>query len=65
MQKKPVILIPGIQGTKLLDANQADFITVWSGIKKFFSNIHQLALRKNGINAVSYTHLTLPTIYSV
>ena len=50
MRKAPVILIPGIQGTTLLDSNQQDFKTVWSGVRKFFSNIHQLALRNNGVS---------------
>lgn len=47
-KRKPIILIPGIQGTKLFDTNQKDFKTVWSGVKKFFSDIHQLALKDNG-----------------
>lgn len=50
MRKNPVILIPGIQGTTLLDSNRQDFKTVWSGVKKFFSDIHQLTLRDNGIS---------------
>ena len=49
-KRKPVILIPGIQGTKLFDTNQKDFKTVWSGVKKFFSDIHQLALKDNGVS---------------
>lgn len=49
-KRKPIILIPGIQGTKLFDTNQKDFKTVWSGVKKFFSDIHQLALKDNGVS---------------
>ncbi|NND82886.1 MAG: hypothetical protein HKN50_10705 [Gammaproteobacteria bacterium] len=48
MRKLPVILIPGIQGTTLMDTNRHDFKSVWSGIKKFFSNIHQLRLKIDG-----------------
>ena len=50
MRKLPIILIPGIQGTTLLDSNRPDFKTVWSGIKKFFSDIHRLRLKPNGIS---------------
>lgn len=48
MRKKPIILIPGIQGTKLFNTNEKDFNIVWSGIKKNFSNIQKLALQKDG-----------------
>ncbi len=51
-RKKPIILIPGIQGTKLFNVNEKDFTTVWSGVKKFFSNIHMLRLQKNGISDI-------------
>lgn len=50
MRNNKVILIPGIQGTTLLDSNRQDFKTVWSGVKKFFSDIHQLTLRDNGVS---------------
>lgn len=50
MRRHPVILIPGIQGTKLLDSNQKDFKMIWSGVRKFFSDIHQLTLRDNGVS---------------
>jgi len=48
MKKKPIILIPGIQGTKLFNTNEKDFNVVWSGLKKNFSNIQKLALKKDG-----------------
>ena len=48
MKKKPSILIPGIQGTKLFNTNEKDFNVVWSGLKKNFSNIQKLALKKDG-----------------
>lgn len=48
MEKKPIILIPGIQGTKLANTNDVDFKVVWSGIKKYFSNIHKLTLQFDG-----------------
>jgi len=51
-RKKPIILIPGIQGTKLFNVNEKDFTTVWSGVKKFFSNIHMLRLQKNGVSDI-------------
>jgi len=50
MDKKPIILIPGIQGTKLASTNNKDYKTVWSGIKKYFSNIHILQLQFDGIS---------------
>jgi len=48
MEKKPIILIPGIQGTKLMNINEKNFKTIWSGIKKYFSNIHKLKLQFDG-----------------
>ncbi len=50
MDKKPIILIPGIQGTKLASTNNKDYKTVWSGIKKYFSNIHILQLQFDGVS---------------
>tara|TARA_R110001632_G_scaffold66962_4_gene157533 strand:- start:2005 stop:3195 length:1191 start_codon:yes stop_codon:yes gene_type:complete len=47
-QKRPIILIPGIQGTKLFNTNEKDFQVIWSGVKKNFSNITKLALQKDG-----------------
>lgn len=52
MKKTPIILIPGIQGTKLTNINEKDFKVLWSGVRKFFSNIHQLALQKDGVSDV-------------
>ncbi|PIE50136.1 MAG: hypothetical protein CSA38_04910 [Flavobacteriales bacterium] len=48
MEKKPIILIPGIQGTKLSSINEVDFKAIWSGVKKYFSNIHRLTLQFDG-----------------
>lgn len=48
MEKKPIILIPGIQGTKLSSINEVDFKVMWSGLKKYFSNIHRLTLQFDG-----------------
>ena len=44
----PVILVPGIQGTRLANTNNKDFNTVWSGIRKFFDNVYHLLLEKDG-----------------
>lgn len=46
--KSPIILIPGIQGTKLANINNKDFDTVWSGIRKFFDNLYDLILELDG-----------------
>lgn len=51
-RKQPIILIPGIQGTKLYNVNLEDFSTAWSGVKKFFTNIHRLRLQKDGVNDI-------------
>lgn len=48
MEKSPIILIPGIQGTKLSSINDVDFKVIWSGLKKYFSNIHKLTLQFDG-----------------
>lgn len=50
MDKKPIVLIPGIQGTKLTNMNDVDFKTIWSGVKKYFSNIHDLTLQYDGVS---------------
>jgi len=47
-RKRPIVLIPGIQGTKLFNTNEKDFKVIWSGVKKNFSNITKLALQKDG-----------------
>lgn len=47
--KEPIILIPGIQGTTLANVNKTDFDKVWSGIRKFFDNLYDLLLMKDGI----------------
>lgn len=46
--KHPVILIPGIQGTKLANINNQDFRTIWSGIRKYFDNLYDLLLDLKG-----------------
>ena len=51
--------IEGAHGMVLLD----DFATVQTAVET--SPEYAQALAKRGINAVSYTHLTLPTICSV
>jgi len=48
--KKPIVLIPGIQGTKLSNVNDVDFKSIWSGIKKYYSNIHDLLLQFDGVS---------------
>ena len=50
MEKRPIVLIPGIQGTKLANVNEVDFKTIWSGVKKYFTNIHHLTLQYDGIS---------------
>lgn len=50
MEKSPIILIPGIQGTKLSNTNELDFKVIWSGVRKFFSNIHLLTLAEDGLS---------------
>ncbi len=51
-RKLPIILIPGIQGTKLYNVNLDDFSTHWSGVKKFYTNIHSLKLQRDGKNDI-------------
>ena len=46
--KKPIIVIPGITGTKLFNSNDPNRRTIWSGLKMFFANIHKLKLQKDG-----------------
>ena len=46
--KNPVILIPGIQGTKLVDSNKENHDVVWSGIQKYFENLYDLELLPDG-----------------
>jgi len=44
MAKTPIILIPGIQGTTLVDTNKKDFVKVWSGIKKLYYDLYSIEL---------------------
>jgi pimeloyl-ACP methyl ester carboxylesterase len=41
----PTILIPGIKGTTLVNANTLDFDTIWSGIQSKFETIFDLELQ--------------------
>lgn len=45
----PIILIPGIQGTRLSNVNHYDYQPAWSGLRKFFQNIYHLLLNKDGL----------------
>lgn len=44
----PIILIPGIQGTRLSNVNHTDFQPTWSGLRKFFTNLYHLRLKADG-----------------
>ncbi|WP_342042891.1 alpha/beta fold hydrolase [Bacillus sp. OTU2372] len=43
----PTILIPGIQGTKLLNTNTLDFDTIWSMIQNRYETIYDLLLKQD------------------
>ncbi|PLS01903.1 lipase/acyltransferase domain-containing protein [Neobacillus cucumis] len=43
----PTILIPGIQGTKLLNTNTLDFDTIWSTIQSRYETIYDLLLKQD------------------
>ena len=72
-ERNPVIVIPGILGSQLTDRSTNEI--VWGELYEFGDNhVEQLALpmhagvplhRLHDPVAVSYTHLTLPTICSV
>jgi len=44
----PTILIPGIQGTKLVNSNTLNFDTIWSVVQSKYETIYDLALRQDG-----------------
>ena len=44
MSSDAVIFIPGIKGTKLVETNQAEFDTIWSGVQYNFETIDHLEL---------------------
>lgn len=41
----PIILIPGITGTKLTNTNLLDFVTLYSVVKRYIAPIEQLSLQ--------------------
>jgi hypothetical protein len=43
----PIIFIPGIQGTKLMDTNTMDFDVIWSSLKKYYKNLNDLLLEQD------------------
>lgn len=43
----PTILIPGIQGTKLVNANTLNFDTIWSTFQSKYETIYDLALKQD------------------
>ncbi|GHH99238.1 lipase/acyltransferase domain-containing protein [Neobacillus kokaensis] len=44
---RATILIPGIQGTKLVNSNTLNFDTIWSGIQSKYETIYDLALKQD------------------
>ena len=52
IKKKPIILIPGIQGTKLASTNNVDHVNVWTGLKKYYTNLHNLKLQEDGMHDI-------------
>lgn len=48
--RTPLILIPGIQGTVLCNANEKDFDVQYSGIKRYFKNIYNIKLMPDGLS---------------
>ena len=54
--------------TKLIDPNEIDFAATIKSLNPFaidLSNVPDYLEKDSFIKSVSYTHLTLPTIYSV
>ncbi|HWO98346.1 MAG TPA: alpha/beta hydrolase [Bacillus sp. (in: firmicutes)] len=43
----PTILIPGIQGTKLVNSNTLNFDTIWSAVQSKYETIYDLALKQD------------------
>ncbi|WP_026575400.1 lipase/acyltransferase domain-containing protein [Bacillus sp. UNC438CL73TsuS30] len=43
----PTILIPGIQGTKLVNTNTLNFDTIWSAVQSKYETIYDLALKRD------------------
>ncbi|MDR7001131.1 lipase/acyltransferase domain-containing protein [Neobacillus niacini] len=43
----PTILIPGIQGTKLVNTNSLNFDTIWSAVQSKYETIYDLALKRD------------------
>lgn len=43
----PIILIPGIQGTKLVNSNTLNFDTIWSAVQIKYETIYDLALKQD------------------
>ncbi|QBG49053.1 hypothetical protein EGM51_17220 [Verrucomicrobia bacterium S94] len=47
MASQATILIPGIKGTKLLNSNEVNHDTIWSGIQSNFESIDDLTLTRS------------------
>jgi pimeloyl-ACP methyl ester carboxylesterase len=43
----PIILIPGLQGTKLVNSNTLDFDTIWSAVQSKYETIYDLQLKQD------------------
>lgn len=43
----PTILIPGIQGTKLVNSNTLNFDTIWSAVQSKYETIYDLSLKRD------------------
>ncbi|WP_286228681.1 lipase/acyltransferase domain-containing protein [Neobacillus mesonae] len=44
---RAVILIPGLQGTKLVNSNTLNFDTIWSSVQSKYETIYDLALKQD------------------
>ena len=66
-----VLVIPKIENDYIFDLNDDAYLNLWAFAKKVAKKIkpnldcNRIGIAVIGSEAVSYTHLTLPTIYSV
>ncbi len=53
MNNSPIISVPGIKGTKLININSLGHDIIWSGLQSVYESIHDLALQEDAEHEIN------------
>lgn len=60
MAARPIVVVPGIKGTQLVDTYPIQHDVTWSAFQQKFENVYQLALNAEGTADASEEHVHRP-----